>query len=187
MFETQGGTRNRTRDLPKKGSAFILSSDHRTNNCGLRAAARLQHGVGEICFRSDLCKTLRVWRVQDNSLLFALRACMLRSHHIKAHTTADTMHKLAGFEVIHLILYILVRLHQGVPIEQTLQQGYGRCCRITGGDSQNPGGSTPVPDEVADSTGEAGQRGTRSQSRAVVYSRLRPLSIICLWRMRCHA
>ena len=27
MFETQGGTRNRTRDLPKKGSAFILSSD----------------------------------------------------------------------------------------------------------------------------------------------------------------
>ena len=30
MFETQGGTRNRTRDLPKKGSAFILSSDHWT-------------------------------------------------------------------------------------------------------------------------------------------------------------
>ena len=32
MFETQGRTRNRTRDLPKKGSAFILSSDHRTND-----------------------------------------------------------------------------------------------------------------------------------------------------------
>ena len=30
MFETQGGTRNRTRDLPKKGSAFITSSDHWT-------------------------------------------------------------------------------------------------------------------------------------------------------------
>ena len=30
MFETQGRTRNRTRDLPKKGSAFILSSDHWT-------------------------------------------------------------------------------------------------------------------------------------------------------------
>ena len=28
VFETQGGTRNRTRDLPRKGSAFILSSDH---------------------------------------------------------------------------------------------------------------------------------------------------------------
>ena len=28
MFETQGGTRNRTQDLPKKGSAFITSSDH---------------------------------------------------------------------------------------------------------------------------------------------------------------
>ena len=26
MFETQGGTRNRTRDLPRKGSAFITSS-----------------------------------------------------------------------------------------------------------------------------------------------------------------
>ena len=30
MFETQGGARNRTRDLPKKGSAFITSSDHWT-------------------------------------------------------------------------------------------------------------------------------------------------------------
>ena len=30
MFETQGGTRNRTRDLPKEGSAFITSSDHWT-------------------------------------------------------------------------------------------------------------------------------------------------------------
>ena len=25
MFKTQGGTRNQTRDLPKKGSAFITS------------------------------------------------------------------------------------------------------------------------------------------------------------------
>ena len=31
MFETHGGTRNRTRDLPKKGSAFITSSDHWTS------------------------------------------------------------------------------------------------------------------------------------------------------------
>ena len=31
MFETQGRTRNRARDLPKKGSAFITSSDHWTN------------------------------------------------------------------------------------------------------------------------------------------------------------
>ena len=31
MFETQERTRNRTRDLPKKGSAFILSSDHWSN------------------------------------------------------------------------------------------------------------------------------------------------------------
>ena len=30
MFETQGGTQNRTRDLQKKGSAFITSSDHWT-------------------------------------------------------------------------------------------------------------------------------------------------------------
>ena len=33
VFETQGRTRNRTRDLPKKGSAFILSSDHWTTLC----------------------------------------------------------------------------------------------------------------------------------------------------------
>ena len=33
MFETQGGTRNRTRDRPKKGSAFITSSDHWTLMC----------------------------------------------------------------------------------------------------------------------------------------------------------
>ena len=32
VFETQGGTRNRTQDLPEKGSAFILSSDHWTKN-----------------------------------------------------------------------------------------------------------------------------------------------------------
>ena len=34
-YETQGGTRNRTRDLPKRGSAFITSSDHWTKiACG---------------------------------------------------------------------------------------------------------------------------------------------------------
>ena len=32
MFEPQGRTRNRTQDLPKKGSAFITSSDHWTNS-----------------------------------------------------------------------------------------------------------------------------------------------------------
>ena len=35
MFETQGGTRNRTRDLPKKGSAFITSSDHWTDGADI--------------------------------------------------------------------------------------------------------------------------------------------------------
>ena len=30
MFKTEVRTRNRTRDLPKKGSAFILCSDHWT-------------------------------------------------------------------------------------------------------------------------------------------------------------
>ena len=30
MFETQGGTRNRARDLTKKVSAFITSPDHWT-------------------------------------------------------------------------------------------------------------------------------------------------------------
>ena len=56
-------------------------------------------------------------------------------------------------------------LDQGVPIEQSLQQGYGRYCRMTGGDSQNPRGSTLVHDEVDDSTGDARQRTTRSQQR----------------------
>ena len=38
-------------------------------------------------------------------------------------------------------------------------------CRVTGGDAQNPGGSTPVHVEVANSTGDAGQRKTRCQPR----------------------
>ena len=44
MFETQGGTRKRTRDLPRKGSAYILSSDHWTMfKCG---SARLCFELG---------------------------------------------------------------------------------------------------------------------------------------------
>ena len=112
-----------------------------------------------------LCKSQRVRRVQDNSLLFALRACMPRSHRIKAHTVADTMHKPLGFEVMHFVLYVCVWLHQGVPVDQSLQQGYGRCCRMTGSESQNPDGTTPVPEDIADSTGDTGQGRTRSQSR----------------------
>ena len=50
-----------------------------------------------------LCKSHRVKRVQDNSPLFALRVCMLRSHRIKAHATVDTMHKSLGFEVMHCL------------------------------------------------------------------------------------
>ena len=75
------------------------------------------------------------------------------------------MRKPSGFEVMQFILYIRVWLHQRVPVEQPLKQGYGRCCRMTGGDSQNPGGSTPILDEVADSTGDTGQRKMRSQPR----------------------
>ena len=43
MFETHGGTRNRTRDLPKKGSAFVTSSDHwiRTDVTGLPVLPQL--------------------------------------------------------------------------------------------------------------------------------------------------
>ena len=112
-----------------------------------------------------LCKSQRVRRVQDNSLLFALRACMLRSHRIKAHATADTMHKALGLEVMHFVLHVRVWLHQGVPVDQSLEQGYGRCCRMAGGESQSPDGTTPIPEDLADSNGDAGQRRTRSQSR----------------------
>ena len=114
----------------------------------------------EIFFRSDLCKTQLVRRFQDNSLLLALCARMLRSHRIKVHATADMMHKSLGFEVVHFMLYGRVWLQQGVLVEQSLQQGYGCCCRLTGGDSQNPGGSTSVHDEVADSTADACPRKT---------------------------
>ena len=81
---------------------------------------------------------------------------MLSSHRIKAHATADAMHKPSGFEVMHFVLYVRVWLHQGVPVDQSLQQGYGRCCRMTGGESQNPDGITPIPKDLADSTGDAG-------------------------------
>ena len=78
-----------------------------------------------------LCKSQRVETVHDNSTLFALRVCMLRSHRIKAHATADTMHKPLGFEVMHFILDVLVWLHHGVPVGQSMQHGYGCCCRMT--------------------------------------------------------
>ena len=102
-----------------------------------------------------MCKSQRVRRVQDNRL-FALRACMLRSHRIKAHAIADTMHKPLGFEVMHFVLYVRVWLHQGVPVDPSLQQGYGRCCRMAGGEYQSPDGTTPNPEDIADSTGDAG-------------------------------
>ena len=64
MFETRGGTRNRTRDLPKKGSAFITSSDHWTM-CWVCACVTIVtiamagwlHGVfvGEWLFVFPLC------------------------------------------------------------------------------------------------------------------------------------
>ena len=66
---------------------------------------------------------------------------------------------------MHFILYVPVWLHQGVPVDQSLQQGCGRCCRMAGGESQNPDGTTPIPEDVADSTGDTGQRRTRSKSR----------------------
>ena len=67
---------------------------------------------------------------------------------------------------MHFILDVRVWLHQGVPVEQSLQQGYGRCCRMTGGASQNSGGSTPVHDEITVSDGDAGLRKTRSRSHS---------------------
>ena len=51
------------------------------------------------------------------------------------------MHKPLGFEVMHFILYVRVWLHQGVPVEQSLQQGYGRCCRMTRGEGGGEGRS----------------------------------------------
>ena len=50
MFETQGGTRNRTRDLPKKGSAFITSSDHWTSmSAPVRRGAVADARLGLAC------------------------------------------------------------------------------------------------------------------------------------------
>ena len=36
---------------------------------------------------------------------------------------------------MHFILYVRVWLHQEVPVEQSLQQGYGRRCKMTGSES----------------------------------------------------
>ena len=59
---------------------------------------------------------------------------------------------------MHFILCGCVWLNQEVPVEQSLQQGYGRCCRMNGGESHNPDGTAPIPEDVDDSTGYAGQR-----------------------------
>ena len=55
MFETQGGTRNRTQDLPKKGPAFITSSDHWTESV-LAESGCLPHE--QVCSREG--STIRV-------------------------------------------------------------------------------------------------------------------------------
>ena len=98
-----------------------------------------------------------------NSPLFALRACMLRSHRIKANATTNAMHKPSGFKGLSFIFYFRMWLHKGVPVDHSRQQGYGRCCGMTGGDSRIPG-STHVPDKGADSTRDAGPRKTRAQA-----------------------
>ena len=73
MFETQGGTRNRTRNLPKKGSAFITSSDHWTRVLCVSACfgwclVPVQHGppatrAGMLCWRvlCSLAHGLMLW------------------------------------------------------------------------------------------------------------------------------
>ena len=49
MLETQGGTRNRTRDLPKKGSAFVTSSDDWTGMWRVKTRCRMQlQGLGDV-------------------------------------------------------------------------------------------------------------------------------------------
>ena len=80
------------------------------------------------------------------------------------------MHKALGFEVMHFILYVRMWLHQGVPVAAlvpaarlwpSLQDEWRRLMN----ESQNPEYTTPIPEDVADSTGDAGQHRTRSQSR----------------------
>ena len=89
----------------------------------------------------------------------------MHSHRIKAHATAHGMHKPLRFKVMHVVLYVCVWLDQGVPVDETLQQGYGHCCMMAGSDSHTPGADTPPLDKVADSTGDANQRQMRLQMR----------------------
>ena len=60
MFETQEGTLNRTRDLPKKGSAFILSSDHWT----MHAPGRQEAG-NIVPARTDRHNPPMVWTLHN--------------------------------------------------------------------------------------------------------------------------
>ena len=59
MFETQGGGRNRTRDLHKKESAFILPSDHWTDMWFVRGSQRQRprhmhnRHTGSLCSHSQ--------------------------------------------------------------------------------------------------------------------------------------
>ena len=72
MFETQGGTRNRTRDLPKKGSAFITSSDHWT---GVLATARFERAP-----RRTAALTQRVCALGTSSCsawILSQRSCLV--------------------------------------------------------------------------------------------------------------
>ena len=82
MFETQGGTRNRTRDLPKKGSAFITSSDHWTAMCVC--------GCFSTCYTekaTDACQ----WHRQDYSMYILL--------HVHTDPTSCPLSNSCGYTV----------------------------------------------------------------------------------------
>ena len=86
MFETQGGTRNGTRDLQKKGSAFIVSTDHRTA-CGLQVG-RVPSVQADSAQGAGVCSVDRLLCLGGRLMGIRGRGTLTHSTHTQAVTSA---------------------------------------------------------------------------------------------------
>ena len=92
MFETQGRTRNRTRDFPKKGSAFILSSDHWTDMHVNKSTCKNNTHAASPPWPTKRISPRRGRALTPNSN--AISSCIYASLHNRIHKDVATDGKL---------------------------------------------------------------------------------------------
>ena len=115
VFETQRGTRNRTRDLQKKGSAFILSSDHWTELwlprlvlCHSSSTLLLAWVVIHLGTRS--CS---VW-------LLSLRSCLVLRSRVVHRPWSGSVFAPSHLPAPTPVLHVSAPVHRGVVADARL-------------------------------------------------------------------